>query len=541
MFDDYLRYNIAVGIDLMMGTVKKDNWDDEYSIIGDKGEIGFIDFEDDKSICNYDPDEEGSVVISVPFPFVRGKPQSIIVGETSKYSITIANTASDPVELWGVRIFCSNPADSFTLSLLEPPSANSKVENVRGFLESYSIEDRVLQPHQTLTIWLSCKPKEMGLYTSVLHFDVGDDRIERVVFLLAEDKVSQSLASNRPYSRTPRRKQFVMDEYAFSSRPAKSHPVKAMVRGIKFKLPEFPIPRDARELLENKRVPDVLMEGLNRKNYASFFSALLIMEELHLEKEMRCHDMEFIGMRRKGAQLLALEVPGLAERRPSLVHGDYVFVKLASSTTANTVHKGCIYRVEADEVLLRFTKDLHACHQNGNLYNVRFAYNRVNIRRLYQAVEAAENLEPDLLFPSQSTRRRLITTARFVPFTSSLNAEQMHSVQMILGCEGAPPYVIYGPPGTGKTMTLVEAVLQVYATRKDGRILVCAASNSAADHILEKVISHEVAKVKENELFRLNASSRPYEDLQPDHIRFCYSVDSIFKCPPLDALIKIGS
>ncbi|KAI5587494.1 hypothetical protein BDE02_05G036400 [Populus trichocarpa] len=515
-----------------MDTIRKDNWDDEYSIIGDKGEIGFIDFEDDKSVCNYDPATEGPIVISIPFPFVRGKPQTILVGEISKCAITIANTTSDPVELWGVRIFCSNPTDSFTLSLKEPPSANSNAEKLYGFLEGYSLEDRVLQPHDTLTVWLSCKPKEMGLHTSVVYFDAGDDRIERVVFLLAEDNVSRSLAPNRPFSKTPRRKQFVVDEHVVSPRPA-----RATTHGFKYKLPQFPIPSNLRELLQDKQVPDVIMEDLSMGTYAAFFSILVVMEELHLEEEMRCHNMECVNMRRKGSQFLALEVPGLAERRPSLVNGDHVFVKLENAPDSNA-YQGCIYRVEADEVLLKFSNNLLTHHRNGNLYNIRFTYNRVNMRRLYQAVQAAEGLEHDLLFPSESTKRRLIKTPGFVPFNNSLNQEQIRSVEMILGCEGAPPYVIYGPPGTGKTMTLVEAMLQIYATRKNDRILVCAASNSAADHVLEKLISNDDAKVKENQIFRLNASSRSYEDVHPDHIRFCYFDESIFKCPPLRALVQ---
>ncbi|KAL5744340.1 hypothetical protein ACOSQ2_027456 [Xanthoceras sorbifolium] len=37
---------------------------------------------------------------------------------------------------------------------------------------------------------------------------------------------------------------------------------------------------------------------------------------------------ENVTMRKKG-QFLSLVIPGLAERRPSLVHGDFMFVKLA--------------------------------------------------------------------------------------------------------------------------------------------------------------------------------------------------------------------
>lgn len=515
-----------------MSVFSGDGSDGEYSVIGDKGEIGFIDYEEDRSVLCYDPTEEGPVKISVPFPFIHGKPQSILVGEKSKFSITLENTTGDPVELWKVKIFCSNPPDSFTLSLREPPSENSG--NTKGFMEGYALDDRVLQAHQTLTIWLSCKPEELGLHTTVVHFDVGDDRIERVVFLLAEDKVSQSLASNKPYRRAPRkRNQFAVDDYVVSTRPAS----KGNQRYFKNRLPKYPIPNDIRELVENKHVPDVLTEDLVRKNYVAYFSTLLIMEELHLEEEMKAYNMEGVTMKRKGAQFVVLEVPGLAERRPSLVHGDFVYAKLASDDPTNgSVYQGYIYRVEADEVLLRFAIQFHTNHSNDKLYNVQFSFNRVNMRRLYQAVEAAEHLEDDILFPSQSMNQRLMNTSPFVPVTCTLNEEQMHSVEMILGCKGGPPYVIYGPPGTGKTMTLVETILQIYKTRRNGRILICAASNSAADHILERLICNEAAEVKESEIFRLNAASRSYDDVPPDFIRFCYFEESIFKCPPLNAL-----
>ncbi|CAL5397417.1 unnamed protein product [Camellia sinensis] len=497
-----------------MSLIGRERCDDDFSVIGDKGEIGFLDFEDDKSLCAYDPNEEGPVLISIPFPFIRGKPLSVFVGETSAHPITIQNTTSEPVELWGVNFFCSNPADSFTLSLLKPPSVNSDADYIQDFLEGFSLEDRVLQPLQTQTIWLSCKPKDIGLHTSVVHFDVGDERIERVVFVLAEDKISRSLASKKPYSRFPRRKQFATNESA-----------KTKTRGLDYKLPLFEIPTVVRELVENKQVPEAITQGLMKENYATYFNTLLNMEELHLEKEMRCHDMERITMRRKGANLLALAVPGLAERRPSLVHGDFAFAMLAFQGENDTSppYQGIIHRIEADDVLLKFSKNFHMNYQVGVLYNIRFSYNRVNMRRLYHAVQATESLNTNFLFPSQSTKR-LIKMTQIVPFTP-LNEEQQRAVETILGCKGAPPYVIHGPPGTGKTMTLVEAILQLYATRKDAHVLVCAASNNAADHILEKLVNNEAVGVKENEIFRLNATTRSYEDVQANNIRFCFFED----------------
>ncbi|XP_050216719.1 probable RNA helicase SDE3 [Mercurialis annua] len=505
--------------------------DDEYSVIGDKGEIGFIDYQDDRSVCSYDPIEEGPIVISVPFPFENGKPQSVIVGETASHSITIRNTTDEAVDLW-TKIYASNPENSFTLSLMKPPSGNDG-NSGGGFVESYDLEDRMLQPGDTLTVWLNCKPPEIGMYSTAVHFDVGDDNIERVVILLAEDKISRSLASRKRYCRTTKKKHFAVDTFVEGSRP-----IRKAGRPVKSRLPRYDIPREDRELIESEQVPDVIMEGLTRKNYASYFKTLLIMEEIQLEEDMRSYNMEAVKMRRRG-NFLSLVVLGLAERRPSLVYGDYIFVKPSNDDELTQPYQGFIHRVETDEVYLKFDPQFHSMHSDGNLYDVHFTYNRVNMRRQYQAVDAADNLETTILFPSESSGNRFIETkTTLVPITCNLNEEQMCSIEMILGCRGAPPYMIYGPPGTGKTMTIVEAILQLYANRRNSRILVCAPSNNAADHLLDKLLSEKAIKVQENEIFRLNATSRPYEDVKPDHIRFCFFDENLFKCPPLGALTR---
>lgn len=54
--------------------------------------------------------------------------------------------------------------------------------------------------------------------------------------------------------------------------------------------------------------------------------------------------MECVSFRRKGNQFLSLEVPGLAERRPSLVLGDAIFAKLASDCgTTSPPYQVCYF------------------------------------------------------------------------------------------------------------------------------------------------------------------------------------------------------
>ena len=50
---------------------------------------------------------------------------------------------------------------------------------------------------------------------------------------------------------------------------------------------------------------------------------------------MRSHDMECVNMKRRGNNFLSLEVPGLAERRPSLVYGDFILAQPATDEQDN--------------------------------------------------------------------------------------------------------------------------------------------------------------------------------------------------------------
>ncbi|EPS65837.1 hypothetical protein M569_08940, partial [Genlisea aurea] len=300
--------------------------DEEYSVIEDKGDIGFVDLGMCLSDLMYNPSGESDIVhISVPFALIDKKPQSGLVGETKHDTVIIKNITNEPLEIWSVRIYDAKPENSFTISLMEPPNSNSDVQD---FKEKFSLGDRILKPNRSLTIWLSCKPKETGLHTASVLFKVGDDTIERMVFVLAEDEIAKSLFSKKPYQRSVRNKRELLNVQAPDAAYfAGCRPARPSNSETRYRLPKYPIPENIRTIVNDQRMPDAVNEGLTPQNYASFFKALLAMEEMKLEEVMHAYDMESVQLKCMNNQFLSLEVPGLAEKRPSLVIGDYVFAK----------------------------------------------------------------------------------------------------------------------------------------------------------------------------------------------------------------------
>ncbi|XP_029428141.1 helicase MOV-10 [Rhinatrema bivittatum] len=276
---------------------------------------------------------------------------------------------------------------------------------------------------------------------------------------------------------------------------------------------------------EAARVKSLLFSLLQFKNYNSRFQLLLHLEEIQMEVDIRRYDQTDMPMVRdqRNRRLLVLEVPGVAENRPSVLRGDHLFVTLAEERGGqNLVHyKGYVHAVELEKVKLGFSDNLMRVFVDNMKFDVTFTFSRLPLRLQHRAVQlAAENHLKDILFPSFSYGESIVPLEKELRlFDRKLeeNQEQYTAVkQIVSGCSRPAPYLIFGPPGTGKTVTLVEAIKQVLTCIPTSRVLACAPSNSASDLLCQRLMKH----IDKKDIYRMIALSRDFR-MVPEEIKPC--------------------
>uniref|UniRef100_A0A665X863 RNA helicase n=1 Tax=Echeneis naucrates TaxID=173247 RepID=A0A665X863_ECHNA len=320
---------------------------------------------------------------------------------------------------------------------------------------------------------------------------------------------------------------------------------RVMRRRLPNFLPNYPVPMALKHCVDGQGdvlvVQPSLGEVLSPSNMCSRFSTLLWLEELHAEKELR--EFTITGaLLRKGAVYLHLEVLGLAEGRPSLNIGDKVVLKKPLSDGLVIECISYVTEIHDENVSLRVNSEFQRNYFGEPLDVEPLPMFYDNSFSCYCAVLFPSRVTPKtpqwtgkwMEEPDQTTtiednevKARIIDmNVSLVPFlmlskplpnkghffNPDLNPPQREAVKRILEGECRPiPYVLFGPPGTGKTITLIEAILQVYHFVPSSRVLVCTPSNSAADLICIRL--HDSGFLDDAILARVNASSRQEEVL----------------------------
>ncbi|KAJ8374061.1 hypothetical protein SKAU_G00046410 [Synaphobranchus kaupii] len=317
-----------------------------------------------------------------------------------------------------------------------------------------------------------------------------------------------------------------------------------------------------------------LAEPLSPASAHGRFSTLLWLEELQAEQELRAFSISG-ALLRKGAYYLHLEVPGVAEGRPSVFTGDRVVLKKLLSGGLVMEYISYVMEIKDEDLSLRVNAEFQHSYL-GEPLDVEFTFNRLPMRRCHSALDQTRQFLESVLFPSRvafqeplwsgawdqgdnqapeegeegegrskahggnilnmvsvatQTNPDATVQCRPVPkpgefFIPSLNAAQREAVKHILAAVCRPnPYILFGPPGTGKTITLIETILQVYHRVPSSRLLVCTPSNSAADLICLRL--HHSGFLRDASLVRVNASNRQEESVQEVLRQYCRAGEDI--------------
>lgn len=267
-----------------------------------------------------------------------------------------------------------------------------------------------------------------------------------------------------------------------------------------------------------------LVEPLSLDNYQDVFSTLLWLEEMAKEEDMRKYDLTNVILTPAGAYL-GLAVPGLTERRPNLLIGDKVIVCRPGGTDRDIHYEGIIHKIYGEDILMQFNQEVQD-DLAGEEFDVMFTFNRTPLCRMHHAAEIGVLMGTQVLFPSCPIPiPPLLVHDSATFYNPILNDRQKSAVSRIVGARCRPmPYVLFGPPGTGKTITVVEAILQIFCRCSSSRILACAPSNSAVDLLAQRL--HDSRLIMPGAMVRLNALSRSTPPPQ-SILQYCVGTDQV--------------
>ncbi|KAG2483250.1 hypothetical protein HYH03_017848 [Edaphochlamys debaryana] len=452
-------------------------------------------------------------------------------GQHAAHSINITNLSHEgDVTLHCVRFL--QPVDGASLHDIYGVTSSSSRRSVQiPYGTSYTIELRLA-------------PRFLGIMRGVIMFDFGPFQAVRALSgscadpeVEAEVKAAQEAAAQAGPRQRRRQLERVNEDVVPGEAPAGAD--SGGRRGaLERPIGAHRVTSQLRSLVERcdwkglealiARTGGAPGTAASVRSYAERLKLLLGLEELQHEVDVRQYDIKEEQLTQAGRRF-ALQVPGLAENRPSVLKGDRILVRPSDGSSGGREWEGFVHEVKREKVVLGFNASFaFGTWVKGRRFDgvlARVAAGELHPLLLLPGSPSAplpRPLQPDLPPPTSAFGDHFAVTGpgagqRIVWSNARLNAEQRLAVrEAVRGAHHPLPYIIFGPPGTGKTSTLVEVAVQLLRADPSSCLLLVAPSNSAADQLMERLLG---AGRPLSELLRVCAYTRDPEDLPPDLLR----------------------
>ena len=419
-------------------------------------------------------------------------------------------------------IVSSNPMTKLTDIIIRGTAHRSYTVDTTDLLM------RIPLPHQVL---VSFHARGIGVYRATIKMIFANPNesfsVSKFLSIRSGDAVTERiLQSTSPYERKKRKQYARPNEVILLPKHKDSGPNPFS------KLPFHYIPREIRSLLINRELENILEKPDGSEgSYEFFWRNIIWANEFQADEDMKFYDMDEAILKQEG-NLFVLEVPGLAEGRPSVLRGDIVKVSWQGKE-----YQGRVERIRLLDVMMELSGAFqHSFNPLLDRVFVRFTYSRKTLRTMHEgAKHADEEMGITMLAPTtkvvnaiQQSDVSRDTPEHFPWANRNLNEEQKLAVSNIVHGKCRPlPYIVFGPPGTGKTTVIVEAVYQLAKHKSCPKILIVAPSNDAVDILVEKLS----AFFPPSEMRRILAYSRSLEQVSPSmraYTKECLSDTEIF-------------
>lgn len=209
-----------------------------------------------------------------------------------------------------------------------------------------------ISPSGNVTYIFKCKAKFVGVSEEMFIFNFKDFKIGRIFHITVNAKINSQKIDSSAIKQKNSHKISIADLDELNEitcipgvRPFKS-PAFIQVRNGIFKIPRYiwnailntmEKSQIEREIAVGNQIP-CLLKPLSFETYKERFHALLYLEEISQTLDLQRYSMERAVMRRHG-DYLALKVPGLAEKRPSLLIGDRAIVSFKWDSSQGNIFK----------------------------------------------------------------------------------------------------------------------------------------------------------------------------------------------------------